>query len=63
MPRFSRGRQVPGRVLWLRLRPVPFDRAKLEPWAADVWPVAEDDPDVIRWAEAFRAARQEAAGA
>jgi hypothetical protein len=25
-----------------------------------VWPLAEDDPDVIRWAEAFLAARQEA---
>jgi hypothetical protein len=29
----------------------------------DVWPLAEDDRDVIRWAEALLAARQEAAGA
>jgi hypothetical protein len=36
---------------------VPFHRGELERWAADVWPLAEDDPDVIRWAEAFLAAR------
>jgi hypothetical protein len=27
-------------------------------WAADVWSLAEDDPDVIHWAEAFLAARR-----
>jgi hypothetical protein len=51
---------VTGLELELRLRAVPFDRAELEPWAADVWSLAEDDPDPIRWAEAFLAARQEA---
>jgi hypothetical protein len=44
--------------LALRPRAVPCDRGELETWAADVWPLAEDDPDVIRWAEAFLAARQ-----
>jgi hypothetical protein len=52
-----------GLELELRLRAVPFHRGELETWAADVWPLAEDDPDVIRWAEAFLAARQGAAGA
>jgi hypothetical protein len=47
----------------LRHRAVPFDRAELETCAADVWPLAEDDPDVIRGAEAFLAAGQEEAGA
>src|SRR5262245_53544244 len=28
----------------------------LDAWAADVWPLVEDDPDVIRWAEALLAA-------
>jgi hypothetical protein len=32
----------------------------VETFVADVWSLAEDDPDVIRWAEAFLAARQEA---
>jgi hypothetical protein len=42
----------------LRLRAaVTFDRGELETWAADVWSLAEDDPDLIRWAEAFLAAR------
>jgi hypothetical protein len=44
---------VTGLEMELRLRAVPFDRGELETWAADVWPLAEDDPDVIRWAEAF----------
>jgi hypothetical protein len=47
-----------GLELELRLRAVPFDRGDLETWAADVRPLAEDDPDVIRWAEAFLPARQ-----
>src|SRR5262249_35232398 len=50
---------VTGLELALRLRAVPFDRAELETWAADVWRLAEDEPDVIRWAEAFLAARQD----
>jgi hypothetical protein len=44
-----------------RLRAVPFDRGQLETWAADVWSLAEDDPDVIRWASVFLAANQKAA--
>jgi hypothetical protein len=47
-----------GLELELRLRAAAFDRGELEAWAADVWPRAEDDPDVIGWAEAFLAARQ-----
>jgi hypothetical protein len=54
---------VTGLELELRLRAVPFDRGELETWADDVWPLAEDDPDVIRWSEAFQAARQEEAEA
>ena len=37
----------------LRLRGVRFDRADLLDFAADVWPLAQDDPDVARWAQAF----------
>jgi len=51
---------VTGLEMELRLRAVPFDRGELEAWARDVWPLAEDDPDVIRWAEAFLAARRPA---
>jgi hypothetical protein len=42
---------VTGLCLELRLLAVPFDRGELETWARDVWPLAEDDPDVIpeRW--------------
>jgi hypothetical protein len=54
---------VIGLGLELRLRAVPFDRGELETFATDVWPLAEDDSDVLRWAEAFLAARQEAAAA
>jgi hypothetical protein len=53
---------VTGLELELRLRAVPFDRGELETWAAAVWSLAEDDPDVIRWAEAFLAARQTEGG-
>jgi hypothetical protein len=52
-----------GLELELRLRAVPFDRGELETWAADVCPLAEDDPEVIRLAEAFLAARRAAAAA
>jgi hypothetical protein len=52
-----------GLSLDLRLRAVPFDRGELESWAADVWSLAEDAPDVIRWTEALLAARWETAGA
>jgi hypothetical protein len=47
-----------GLSMELRLRAVPFDRGELETWAGDVWSLAEDDPDVIRWAGAFLAARR-----
>jgi hypothetical protein len=36
---------VTGLELELRLRAVPFDRGELQTWAADVWSLAEDDPD------------------
>jgi hypothetical protein len=39
---------VTGLEMELRLRAVPFDRGELEAWAADVWSLAPDDPDVIR---------------
>jgi hypothetical protein len=32
-------------------------------FTADVWPLGEDEPNVIRWAEAFLEARQQVAGA
>jgi hypothetical protein len=37
----------------LRLLAVPFDQAELLTYAADVWPVAQDDPDVRRWSKEF----------
>jgi hypothetical protein len=49
---------VPGLEMELRLRAVPFGRGELETFTADVWRLAEDDPDVIRWSEAFLVARQ-----
>jgi hypothetical protein len=54
---------VTGLEMELRLRAVPFDRGELETWAADVWSLVEDDPDVVRWAQAFLIATREAAGA
>jgi hypothetical protein len=38
--------------LELRLRGEPFDRADLETFARDVWPLVED-PDPARWATEF----------
>jgi hypothetical protein len=60
LPDFVTGLEL---ELELRLRPVGFERAELEAWAAAVWPLAEEDPDVIRWSEAFLASRWGAAGA
>jgi hypothetical protein len=40
--------------------PVPFDLSELSTFAGDVWPLVEDDPDVIRWVEAFVVAKQQA---
>jgi hypothetical protein len=37
----------------LRLRGVHFKQSDLFDFAADVWPLAQDDPDVARWAQAF----------
>jgi hypothetical protein len=37
--------------LWLRGQAVP--RPELEAFVAKVWPAAEADPDVRRWADAF----------
>jgi hypothetical protein len=37
----------------LQLQGVPFDRAALLALVASMWPLAEDDPDVTRWAAAF----------
>lgn len=39
--------------LELRSRFARFSLADLETFVADVWPVARDDPDVRRWADAF----------
>jgi hypothetical protein len=44
----------------LRPRPVVYDRRELETWATAVWPIAEEDPNPGRWAEAFLEARGEA---
>jgi hypothetical protein len=37
----------------LRLLGVPFARAELLAFAADVWTLATDDPDPARWAREF----------
>ncbi len=37
----------------LRLLGRPFDRGALLAFAADVWPLAEDDPDTGLWAREF----------
>jgi hypothetical protein len=42
-----------------RFRGVAFDRADVLTFAADVWPIAEEDPDPGRWAEAFLEARRQ----
>jgi hypothetical protein len=40
----------------LQLRGGPFDRADVLTFAEDVWPLAEEDPEPGRWANAFLAA-------
>jgi hypothetical protein len=52
---------ITGLELELRLRAAPFDRAELVTRCADVRPLADEDPNPIRWAEAFLTARREAA--
>jgi hypothetical protein len=37
----------------LQFRGRPFDRGELPTFVADVWPLAEDDPDPVRWAGEF----------
>jgi hypothetical protein len=37
----------------LRLRGVAFSRADVLAFADDVWPLAQEDPDPVRWADAF----------
>jgi hypothetical protein len=36
----------------------PFDRGDLLTFVADVWPLAEDDPDPVRWSREFLEAGQ-----
>jgi hypothetical protein len=40
----------------LQLRGLTFSRADVLAFADDVWPLAEEDPDLVRWADAFVAA-------
>jgi hypothetical protein len=40
----------------LRLRGLPFRHADVLAFADDVWPLAREDPDPVRWADAFVAA-------
>jgi hypothetical protein len=37
----------------LRIRAVSFSRADLLEFVEDVWPLAQDDPDPVPWAERF----------
>jgi hypothetical protein len=37
----------------LRLRGLPFSRADVLVFADDVWQLAQEDPDPVRWADAF----------
>jgi hypothetical protein len=37
----------------LRLRGIGFDRADLLEFVADVWPLAQENPDVAFWAQEF----------
>jgi hypothetical protein len=37
----------------LRLRGLSFSRAAVLEFVQSVWPLAEDDPDPVRWAERF----------
>jgi hypothetical protein len=42
-----------GLEMELQLRAVPFNRNELETFVTDVWPLAEENPEIPRWAEAF----------
>jgi hypothetical protein len=37
----------------LRLRGLPFSRADVLAFVGDVWQLAEEDADPVRWADAF----------
>jgi hypothetical protein len=37
----------------LRLRGLSFSRADVLIFADDVWQLAQDDPDPVRWSDAF----------
>jgi hypothetical protein len=37
----------------LRLRALSFSRAAVHDFVASVWPLAQDDPDPVLWAERF----------
>jgi hypothetical protein len=37
----------------LRLRGIGFDRADLLEFVTDVWPLAQENPDVTFWAQEF----------
>jgi hypothetical protein len=43
-------------ALDLRDRGIPYERRRLEVFAASVWPLALDDPDLKRWTAEFVAA-------
>jgi hypothetical protein len=46
----------------LTLAGVPYVRPDLEAFVDDVWSLAEDDPEVTRWADAFAKALSAAPG-
>jgi hypothetical protein len=54
---------VTGLEMELQLRGVAFDRADLVTFAADVWPMAEEDPDAAHWVNVFLEIRSAAPGA
>jgi hypothetical protein len=37
----------------LRVRGISFSRAELLEFVEDVWPLAQDDPDPVQWADRF----------
>jgi hypothetical protein len=37
----------------LRLRGLPFSRADVLAFTDDAWQLAQEDPDPVRWADAF----------
>jgi hypothetical protein len=47
----------------LRSRGAPFDPRELTAYIEGCWPLIEDNPDVVYWAERFLEARRRLAGA